>query len=127
LESNFTVFLFSMDQLEDTDQARNAMLFNKMENFLGLSVPFAPFGVEIKSDPVGDGNSQAELIDICEPQYEAIRAILLANGAKTAAWLRDNFLQAPDVVVANPEHFVASIEAWGTDPCLNYVEEDLRE
>lgn len=47
-----------------------------------------------------------------------IRNRLMENGKRTATWLSEQFLNSPDVVVANRDHFVATLQSWGSDPCL---------
>lgn len=114
--SNFTVFLYTVDQLEDSDATRTGQLLMDLQAYLGLSSPIPPFGHENKNHAVGDA-AYPQSISICDPQYAVIRLQLIKNGVQTANWLRDHFLQSSDVVVANPEHFVETLKAWGADPC----------
>lgn len=120
--SNFAVFLYTIDQLEDTDETRSARFLADLQTYLGLSAPIPPIGHENKNHAVGDA-AYPESILICDAQYAAIRRQLVQNGIQTANWLRDHFLHSPDVHVANPEHFVATLESWGTDPCDDEVKE----
>lgn len=114
--SNFTVFLYTVDQLEDMDETRSANLRSELQRFLELTTPIAQFGHENKNHRVGD-SGHPESIHICDPRYASIRKRLIDNGVKTATWLRDHFLMSPDVIVANPEHFIETLELWSIDPC----------
>lgn len=114
--SNFSIFLYTVDQLEDLDETRSEQLLTALQTYLELSTPIPRIGHENKNHAVGDA-AYPESIVICDPQYALIRKDLVRNGIHTANWLRDHFLQSPDVTVANPEHFLATLETWSTDPC----------
>lgn len=120
--SNFSMFLYSVDQLEDTDETRSEVLRVELQKYLGLNLPIEPFGHENKNHAVGT-TGHAESINICDQEYAPIRKQILEYGEKSAAWLRDHFITSPDVIVANKEHFVESLESWGVDPCDDTVAE----
>jgi hypothetical protein len=119
--TNFTVFLYTVDQLEDSDEERSKNLRKEMQDYLGLSAPIEAFGHENKNHAVG-ASSHTELIAICDDKFAPVRAKLVEQGAKTAEWLRDHFILSEDVVVANHAHFVQTLQSWGTDPCHTAVE-----
>ena len=110
--TKFTVFLYTVDQMEDGDADRSEAFRREMQNYLGLREPIPAFKKENKNRV-----THPESIKICDPQWASVRAQLVEQGAITAAWLRDHFLQSKDVVVANRQHFLESLESWGTDPC----------
>ena len=112
--TNFTVFLYTTDQLEDADETRSATLRTTMQEYLGLQNEIMPFGHENKNH---NKNAHPEQIYICDDQWASIRKTLVEQGAVTAAWLRDSFIHSKDVFVANPEHFVQTLESWAVDPC----------
>ena len=115
------VFLYTVDQLDDSNKKRSASFRSQMQEFLGLSQPIAPFGHENTNHATGE-SAYEETISICDEQWAPLRARLLHQGTKTAQWLRDSFLQNPEVHVANKEHFFRSLESWGTDPCTTTAE-----
>jgi hypothetical protein len=114
--TKFSVFLYTVDQLEDADEARSHNLRAEMQNYLGLGKPIQPFGHENKNHAVGDA-AHSESISICDSQWSSVRKTLIEQGAATAIWIKTHFIHSEDVFVANPEHFVATLESWGTDPC----------
>lgn len=114
--SRFKVFLYSTDQLEDEDTERSGQFLQALQGYLGLTEPIAPLGHENVNYQVGK-EGYNETVDICDAEFKDIRKQLVAQGQETAAWIREKFIHSKDVVVANPEHFVASLTAWGVDPC----------
>jgi len=115
--NNFTIFLYTVDQLEDEDETRSAILLQELQSFLGLSTPLLPFGHENKNHIALEASAPPETIDICEAQYAEIRRVLLENGIQTAQWLREKFLHSPDVFVSQNNHFISTLADWGMDPC----------
>lgn len=59
------------------------------------------------------------MIDICDSKYDLLREELVTNGRETERWLTQDFMNNPNVVVANKEHFYELLRQWGTDPCEN--------
>lgn len=121
--SNFTVFCYTVDQLEDTDDLRSEQFRATLQQYLGLTTPLAPFGHENKNHAVGS-TGHPESIRICDDKFAEIRNTALENAKKTASWIRNDFLQSPDVFVANTEHFLESLQKWETDPCQTATAEN---
>ena len=115
--NQFQIFLYEISQLEDSDEERSGILRSELQAFLGLSTPLAPFGKENVNHVGASDAAPKGTISICEPEYAHIRASLLENAVATVAWLSDHFLESPDVIVANPEHFRKILETWTVDPC----------
>ena len=67
--------------------------------------------------------AHAESISICDYKWASVRAKLVEQGARTAQWLKNEFIHSPDVVVANPEHFIETLDSWGVDPCVKTATE----
>lgn len=114
--SNFTIFCYTVDQLEDADDLRSEQFRSSLQQYLGLTTPLAPFGHENKNHAVGS-TGHPETIRICDDQFANIRNTAIVNARTTADWIRNEFLQARDVFVANPEHFLETVQQWETDPC----------
>jgi Sulfotransferase domain len=114
--SNFTIFLYTVDQLEDMDSSRSEKLLADLQAYLGLESVIPSIGHENKNHFIGDA-AHPESIVICEPQFADVRRELVQSGTRTANWLRNHFLQSPDVYVANLEHFLENLDTWSTDPC----------
>ena len=96
--TNFTVFLYTVDQLEDEDEVRTESMRNKLQDYLGLRKPIQPFGHENKNHATSRAAHQ-ELVSICDDKWASVRSTLVEQGAKTARWLREHFIHSKDVVV----------------------------
>ena len=115
--NNFSIFIYTLDQLEDSgDAQRNAMFRNRLQQFLGLEEPLKPVGRENLNHFVGK-KAHPETIDICDGKYKSVRKLLINQGKRSARWIEQEFIQSPDVVVANREHFLESLRSWSKDPC----------
>jgi len=115
------VFLMDIAQLNATDEAASGHLAADLRDFLGLGSDLKALherktGKESHqhSDPE---RRRASMIDICDEEHSAVRAVLVRNGKEAMSWIRDYFLRSPDVVVSSRERFVEIIEEWGSDPC----------
>lgn len=105
------VFLFEHSQLYGSNEHRRKEFLATLGNYIGLVRPSA-------GSPLGDGRShQASRIDICASRYDQLREELLLVGEAASEWIRDFFLEAPDVTVYAHGHFQGLIERWGQDPC----------
>jgi len=121
--NSFSMFLYTVDQLEDTGNAKRSKAFRSgLQNFLGLEKPLKPVGRENLNHFVGR-KAHRETVNICLPKYSSLRRVLVKQGARSAHWIEHEFLRSPDVVVANREHFIESIRLWGEDPCDNRRDE----
>ena len=111
------IFLYTVDQLEDTgDSERSDAFRSGLQHFLGLQTPLKPVGRENLNRFVGKA-AYPETVNICLPKYNSMRRMLLMQGNRSAEWIETEFLQSPDVTVANRNHFLASIRSWSVDPC----------
>lgn len=111
------IFLYSLDQIDDTDESRSSLFRSELQDYLQLKAPIPPFSHENLNNFVGD-KGHLETMDICNPRYDALRRVLLDHGATMEKWIRNEFIKSPDVVVANRKHFLDSIRTWVKDPCL---------
>ena len=114
--NKFSVFLYTVDQIDDENEARNQEFRVSLQNYLGLSETLAPFPHENKNHRVGS-EGYNETIDICEDRYSSIRKDLIEQGINSADWIRDQFIRSRDVSVSNEEHFLETLESWRVDPC----------
>jgi hypothetical protein len=119
--NNFKIFLYSIDQMRDSDHERSGKLLRELEYFLGLEKPLAPLGHENLNHFVGE-NAHKETINICEERYDVVRQVLVDHGRKMERWFRKEFLKSKDVIVPNEKHFLESIRSWGSDPCPKVVD-----
>jgi len=110
--TQFKIFLYTIEQMQDTDEDRKATFRDELASFLGLKQPIPPL-------PHSNHRNMKfnETIDICESKYDKVRRILVRNGKRTQRWIRKEFLCSPNVAVANEEHFLELLESFGRDPC----------
>lgn len=106
------IFLYTADQINEQDSSRATAFRSELQDFLGLTKPIDAFNHENVNHQV-----YPESIDICDDKWIQVRSKLIEEGAKTAKWIREQFMHSDDVVVANKEHFLQSLESWNTDPC----------
>ena len=108
IPSSFKIFLYTTDQLDDSDQLRSLQFRSVLQDFLELQRPIPAFGHENKNHHVGrDGYDDS--INICHDQFFYVREQLVFNARRTAVWLRNSFIRSPDVVVANRDHFLETL------------------
>ena len=109
------VFLYTIEQLEDTNTARRTQFEMDLQHFLGLKHPLDDFSSQAKSNV--NKVTYPEYIDICQPEFDSLRKSLVREGKKSSEWIVNRFVVAEDVVVSNREHFGEMLRAWGEDPC----------
>jgi hypothetical protein len=111
-------------QTQPQAQAPTAFL-QSLQNFLELDIPLIPMIRSQSGRQHNDSQVQARLdalkINICDPVYEPLRAVLMEQAVNASRWIRNYFIHGRDVVVASPEHFVQLMEGWERDPCLDRV------
>ena len=121
--NKFSIFLYSYEQLRDADPERSAAFRGELGLYLNLSSPLL---YSNNNDPIEKKTAvvYAETINICGDQYTELRRSLLPQASHTAKWIRERFLASSDVVTANTEHFLTTLEKWSVDPC-RLAEENL--
>jgi hypothetical protein len=122
------VFLYEVSQLSDRDTERALRLRDDLQHFLHLKQPIPPFiwfkpGQNRTTDNNNNNNdanvANSQKIDICDAQYDAIRAILLRHSKQASRWIRKYFLHAEGVMVSSKTHFETTImQKWEVDPCV---------
>ena len=115
--NSLKVFLYSLDQIDDTDENRSSIFRSDLQGYLELRSPIPSFSHENLNNFVGD-RGHPETMDICQSRYDAIRKVLVGHGTVMETWIRKEFIKSPDVFVANKKHFLESIRSFRTDPCL---------
>ncbi|KAI2498776.1 hypothetical protein MHU86_15732 [Fragilaria crotonensis] len=110
------VFLYSLDQIDDTDENRSSIFRSELQRYLGLRSPIPSFSHENLNNFVGN-KGHPETMDICQSRYDSLRQVLVGHGTVMETWIRKEFMMSPDVFVANTKHFLESIRTWRMDPC----------
>jgi hypothetical protein len=115
--TTFKVFLYTLEQMEDENEDRGRQLRETLGSFLELQYQIQPLQAANRNDFVGTKGFD-ETIDICDHKHSYLRSVLVENGRESQRWIREKFLESPDVTVANAEHFNEILEQWGSDPCV---------
>lgn len=102
--------------MEDENEDRRASFQESLGAFLELKHAIPKIRKANQNHRI-DNNSFVESIDICDSRYKDLRRVLVENGRETLRWVREEFLQSPDVVVANVDHFHELLRQWEHDPC----------
>ena len=110
------VFLYEISQLYDKDEERKLKYVSDLQRYLGLKQEMKELA-EDKQEK--HKNPPPGTIDICE--HDKVRAILMQHATAASIWIREYFLESPDVIVSSPEYFNELVELWMVDPC------DVRE
>eukprot|EP00569_Conticribra_weissflogii_P015737 CAMPEP_0171400362 /NCGR_PEP_ID=MMETSP0880-20121228/7225_1 /TAXON_ID=67004 /ORGANISM="Thalassiosira weissflogii, Strain CCMP1336" /LENGTH=401 /DNA_ID=CAMNT_0011914681 /DNA_START=62 /DNA_END=1264 /DNA_ORIENTATION=- len=108
--TKFKIFIYTVEQLNDANSTRQAGFRNDLQKFLGLETPFPDFD----SIPKVNENHEVfpEYLDICKPEYNDLRHLLLEEGKKSSHWIGTKFIYADDVVVSNEDHFQSALSTW---------------
>jgi len=109
------VFIYTIEQLEDTDTQRRLQFEKDIQSFLNLQHPLKHFASETKEN-VND-SSYPESINICDSEYRRIRKKLIRQGTKSSEWIREKFIKSKDVTVSDVSYFESMLKTWSEDPC----------
>ncbi len=122
--NKFQIFIYSLEQMEDTNVTRTDKLRHALESFMNFKHQMKPLGHENLNHFVGK-KAYKETIDICDDKYLDLRRELIQKGRETQMWIRNKFLQSPDVTVANRNHFLKLLDKWEQDPCATTTTAEL--
>ena len=109
------VFIYTIEQLEDTNTKRRLQFEKDIQSFLNLQHSLKNFASETKEN-VND-SSYPESIDMCDSEYKRIRKKLIRQGTKSSLWIRDKFIKSKDVTVSDASYFESMLKTWSEDPC----------
>jgi hypothetical protein len=112
--TKYKVFLYTLDQLDDKDEKRQERFRRKLQEFLELKQRIPPLKHVNVNKRVGKVEGT---VDICDSKYDELRKELVSKGTTTQKWILEEFLQSPDVTVANLKHFRDLLREWRSDPC----------
>ena len=122
---NNRVFLMEIGQLSVDNRTRADAFVDDLGLFLGkgeegaYSLP--RLGQHVTKHSVKEGVNITKLnermMDICDPSYDALRSVLMVAGKEASVWVRNYFIQSPDVDVSNEDHFLDLLKSWEVDPC----------
>jgi hypothetical protein len=114
------VFLYDLSQLYDTNLQRQTQFRMDLQDFIGLDTPLSS---NFTDSSTKEGNSTTKLtkFDICQVEFDALRAELVSIGSRAASWITQYFIHADSVVVSSPDYFQQMLQTWYTDPCAGTV------
>ena len=110
------VFLYSMEQIKDSNTQRRLQFQQTLQQFLNLDTPLLH---DLASKEKVNVNNfvHDENIDICEDQFREIRNTLVWQGKHASEWIRNKFMKSEDVVVSDVGFMSEILGRWGVDPC----------
>ena len=115
--SSLEVFIYTIDQLEDSDEVRSSQFRGELQNFLGLTRRIQKIPRSNVNHFVG-ATKHPETFDICDDKYKALRSTLLRNAQITSEWIKTKLVNHPDVTTGGKDHFLQIIQEWKNDPCV---------
>ena len=116
-EHTATIFLYTVDQIQDEDDDRALSFRQDLSRFLGLSEQIAPFGKENVNRFVLGPQKHKEIIDICQPEFDRVRGQLMRDSVEVANWIQQNIPSSTLITLSNPDFVFENLERWKTDPC----------
>ena len=101
----FKVFIYTIEQLEDTNTSRLLQFENDIQSYLNLQSPLKHFASKPKENV--NRASYPEFIDICDGVYKSLREIHLLSRVRhlPSLWIREKFIHSKDVVVSDEQYF----------------------
>ena len=121
--SNGTIFLMDIAQLFPSERA-SRHLARDLSQYLGLQKQLPSLeDVAPDTSRYTDPERTKYFMNICDDEHQHLREILVGIGKDAYIWIRDYFLDSPDVVVSSREDFLDLISKWQYDPCAdeNYI------
>ena len=111
----YPIFIYTDEQLSDSNTTRQSTFRRELQQFLDLDSPLVDFDTMPrinKHDEV-----YPEQINICNATYAKIRKTLVEAGTKSSQWIVNKFIKADDVYFGNRDHFLEQLHSWRADPC----------
>mmetsp|Transcript_18 Transcript_18/g.50 ORF Transcript_18/g.50 Transcript_18/m.50 type:complete len:507 (+) Transcript_18:55-1575(+) len=110
------VFIYDISQLSEVKFRKD------LRDFLGLTKDIPPFPAIDTSGRFDHlmavkGQKVNKKIDICDPEHNVIRSVLMKKASSASVWIHDYFLNSEDVFVSNRPYFEAVLKSWKNDPC----------
>lgn len=119
------VFIFDVAQLADTNETRRESFRQDMTNYLGLKKLLPPL-IQEKPGMSWSSHIQSkkdtQKINICDTQHFSVRQELMRLSRQNSQWIREVFINSPDVEVSSRPFFEQIIEGYMVDPCEGNTE-----
>lgn len=118
------VLLIENSQLNSGDEASDENFRRGLQEYLGLNKPFNRDETRQNdlSKLVKKKKKQSKMsnrfIKICDEEYSPLREELMEISRDASSWIRNYFMDSPEVSVLNEEQFLSLLDAWMEDPCL---------
>ena len=109
------VFLYSMEQIKDSNTQRRLHFQHTLQHFINLDTPLHDLASKEKVNV--NNFVHSENINICDEEYRFIRNTLVWQGKHASEWIRSKFMKSEDVVVSDVGYMNEILEGWGVDPC----------
>jgi hypothetical protein len=117
------IFLYDISQPADKNETRKLLFRKDLSDFLGLKKPLDtdPPRENTQEDGLEDSPEDYEEIDICDQKYKKLRAKLMEISIPASKWIREYFMDHPDVTISSPDRFRQVLETWSEDPCNSRI------
>ena len=114
------IFLYTADQLADKNATRTELFRKDVQHLIGFTQEMPPM-IHVKPGKRWDKKMQAlidsEKINICDSEYDELRAVLMDIARPASIWIRKYFIESDEVIVSSPDYFKETLETWMHDPC----------
>lgn len=107
------VFMYETSQLPvyDRNTTRVQTFTADLKDYLGLE------GNMPKAKNETSSRGKVKAINICDREWDEVRAVLVENGRQASTWIRHHFIRSDQVFVSNRDHFESLLKQWHVDPC----------
>jgi len=117
ISPHYKLFIYTTDQLHDTNETRRLQFQIDLQHHLRLKSPLVNF-TEVRKTNAQDSSQYKQHISICDDEYRIIRNKLIHQGRITSDWIRNTFLESSDnIIVSDMNYFSSLLREWGVDPC----------
>lgn len=111
------VFLYEIQQLPSL--SKDLLHFLNYPPVKLMNIPH--FNNQQRNHQQQEQSGKYHPINICDNEHVEIRQALLNISPKSSLWIRNYFLQSPDVHVSNKTQLIQILENdWMKDPCLKF-------
>ena len=115
---HYKLFIYTTDQLHDTNETRRLQFQTDLQHHLRLQSPLTDFTKVRKTNAQDSSQYKEHIKDICDDQYRNVRNKLVNQGRITSDWIRNTFLESSDnIILSDMNYFSSLLQEWGVDPC----------
>lgn len=120
------LFLYEVGQLADKNATRQYKFWEDVADYIGYP-GIIPKQIKVRPGRTFDDAKRQELmgelkIDICDDEYDRLRAVLLPHAWQISVWVQEYLLErGRDVHVSSKSYLKELLESYKYDPCGKLV------